>query len=403
MSAMKGSTEREQLVEYAWLIVPILLIVSMSNTILKGNGLSNLYTYQAQAFLHGRLDIEGNLSQLPGEVVVHDSKLYVAFPPFPALILLPFVAAFGGENVKVTLIAGVLGLFSCYLLYKILKRLGVDALSILWIIAAFALGTAYWQTLRASWGVWTFAQIVSVCCMLLAFNEVLRGGSAPLAGLFLGLAFLSRQLSIYAAIFVVAILWETSATEKRSVKIFSCLAMFGICVLVYILFNFYRFGSVESGYASMAIGAGFGRERLDQYGLFSPAYLAFNSIYMFVQGFHLEFSGTDKLQIAALDPYGTSLISASPFIFIALRAKWDRLKLCGAWMAIGLTLLHMLFYYNNGYIQFNAQRFTLDFMPVLILLVALGLKNSSADLQAFIKGLIIYAVALNSFVLLLMH
>src|SRR5258708_1583845 len=241
MSAMKESIQREQLLEYAWLIVPILLLVSMSGTILKRNRLSNLYTFQAQAFLHGRLDVEGDLNQLPGELVVHDTKLYVAFPPFPAIILLPFVAAFGGENVKVTLIAGVLGLISCYLLYKILKRLGMDALSILWIMAAFALGTAYWQTLRASWGVWTFAQIVSVCCLLAALNEVLRDGSPPLAGLFLGLAFLSRQLSIYAAIFMVAVLWERAGAEKRLVRIFALLATFGICVLVYVLFNYLRF------------------------------------------------------------------------------------------------------------------------------------------------------------------
>jgi 4-amino-4-deoxy-L-arabinose transferase-like glycosyltransferase len=398
---MNDPRKPKGLIRHSWLVVPTLLVASMLSSIPLNNGLSNLYTYEAQAFLHGKLDIEGDISKLPGEIVIHDERLYVAFPPFPAIILLPFVATFGTENIKITLIAAVIGVISCYILYKILNLLELDPFSTLWVLCAFALGTAYWHTLRASEGIWTFAQIVSVCFVLLAIHETLRDGYVPLAGLFLGFAFLSRQLSIYTAIFITAILWENSERQQRLARILVFLFAFGACVLAYILFNYSRFGAIESGYATMIVDEGFGKERLSHYGLFSTAYLTFNSIYMFVQGFHLEFGGADKLQITGLDPYGTSLIAASPFVFAALRARWGQLKLWGGWLSIGLALLHMLLYYNNGFIQLNAQRFTLDFMPVLILLVALGLKNSSDDLSKFIKGLIVYAVVLNALVFIL--
>jgi hypothetical protein len=174
----------------------------------------------------------------------------------------------------------------------------------------------------------------------------------------------------------------------------------GICILFYLFVNYLRFGSFESGYAGIN-AAGFGKERLEHYGLFNTAYFTFNSIYMFLQGFHIEYSGADKLQISTLDPFGASLLSASPFIIAAFFAKWNRTISWAAWLAMGMSLIHILFYHNNGFIQYNAQRFTLDFMPVLILLVALGFKNSSNDLLLVLKVMVVYAILLNLIVLFL--
>ena len=52
----------------------------------------------------------------------------------------------------------------------------------------------------------------------------------------------------------------------------------------------------------------------------------------------------------------------------------------------------MLFYYNNGWGQINVQRFTLDFLPVLVVLVALSVKNVNKKL---FYASIIYSVSVN--------
>jgi hypothetical protein len=99
-----------------------------------------------------------------------------------------------------------------------------------------------------------------------------------------------------------------------------------------------------------------------------------------------------------MDPWGTSLTFASPFVFSALGARWTRGLLWGAWTSIALTTVHMLLYNSNGMIQSNANRYTLDFLPILIILVALG---SSRVPFVIWKGTIAYSVALNAVALFL--
>jgi len=57
-------------------------------------------------------------------------------------------------------------------------------------------------------------------------------------------------------------------------------------------------------------------------------------------------------------------------------------------------LLGTCLYYNNGWVQINAQRFSLDYLPLLIVLTALGMHEVSAK---FWKPAIIFAVAMNAF------
>ena len=100
----------------------------------------------------------------------------------------------------------------------------------------------------------------------------------------------------------------------------------------------------------------------------------------------------------AVDGVGTSLTIASPFIFVALAARGSgtSVPVRAAWASIGLALLHMLLYYNNGFVQLNAHRFCLDFLPVLMVLIALGTQRLRPERW---KPLVAWAVGLNLFVL----
>ena len=113
---------------------------------------------------------------------------------------------------------------------------------------------------------------------------------------------------------------------------------------------------------------------------------------MFLQGFHVVFGGEDMLTIKRLDTMGTAITFASPFIFYAFRARWSKMLHMGAWVTITFCLIHMMLYYNNGWNQANCQRFTMDFMPVLMLLVALGVDRSKGNLW---KYAITYSIILN--------
>lgn len=171
----------------------LIILGSFIPTIISDSGEKNLYVQQANAFLQGRLDIDQHYH----DVAIYKGRYYVPFPPFPALLLLPFVAMLGVNLTKVMFVSIILSVLSVIILMHILRKLNIDPKYIPWIVVSFILGTAYWSTALRSSSVWFFAHIVAVTFILLAINEVFGKGRGMLAGLFLGFAFLSRQLYIY--------------------------------------------------------------------------------------------------------------------------------------------------------------------------------------------------------------
>jgi photosystem II stability/assembly factor-like uncharacterized protein len=353
------------------------------------SGSRNLHVYQAEAFLHGRLNVSEKLE----DVSIYNGKYYDPFPPVPAVLLVPLVAVFGIAGTKVTLVATLLTVLNAFILSRLLKRLGINNESTLWLIVALFMGTGYWFAVVWSSGVWFFAHVVAVSFMLLAIHEAMGSGRGIITGMLLGCAFLSRQLSIYSSVFILsALLMNPSNASSRSRlrNVFSFVLSLTLCVGVYLVFNWARFGNpFDTGYSYLDLH-GFYKARVEHYGLFGLKYLPFNFIYMFFQGPHVEF--TNGLRPTGMDPFGTSLIFASPFVLFAFLAKGKKALIISAWITIGLTVFHMLLYNNNGVFQSNTQRFTLDFLPVLIVLVALSLPHVNTRL---FRISIAYSVFLN--------
>jgi hypothetical protein len=364
-------------------------------------GNENHYVYQAKAILEGRLDIDEKLH----DTAEFKGKVYVVYPPFPVLILLPFVAIFGLKT-EVTLIAIVLAVISVILLYRILIKVNVVRKNRPWILLAFFFGTGYWLCFRNSLGVCWFAHVVAVFAMLLAIHEALGRGNGILTGLFLGFAFLSRQLSIFFALFLVFALWTNETRKDLKNKIMHSLFFFsglGVCVIAYLVFNFLRFGNMfDTGYEYLEIG-GFMQYRIQKYGQFSIFHIPFNAVYMFLQGFHLNYGDwpntvTSVHEWWPIDPFGTAITFASPFIIYAIWARWKKSLLITAWISILIVLIGTLSYYNNGWVQYNVQRFSMDFLPVLIILIALGIQHGK---KPFWKALILFSVILNAITMLI--
>jgi hypothetical protein len=101
-----------------------------------------------------------------------------------------------------------------------------------------------------------------------------------------------------------------------------------------------------------------------------------------------------------MDSAGTSLLAASPFVLLAIFAPMRRPVVIGL-MMIAVIAAPMLFYHSNGFTQYNAQRYTLDWLPILFVILAYTLRapdvrpNVPNGLVAALKVLVTYAVALN--------
>ncbi|MDH4319837.1 MAG: hypothetical protein OEV64_15755 [Desulfobulbaceae bacterium] len=367
-----------------------LCLYAFASTLQQGfkrdNG-SNLHLNQAKAWLHGQLDIPKKLH----DVAVYKGKYYVPFPPAPSVLLTPVVALF--PKVNTTLIAGLLTLLNIFILQDIFIKLEVDILTTRWLVCAFLLGTGYWSTVRLSNGVWFFSHVVAFSALLLAVREALGKGRGLFVGLFAGTAILSRQLCLYSCVFLlIALRLNTSHVSSRCK--YKNLIQF--CVMVagalgsYQILNYLRFGNpFDTGYSYLELD-GFLDERFRHFGLFNVEYLRFNLYYMFLQGPHFEFG--NSLSPRAMDEFGTALTFASPFLFGAFFARENKTLQAGVWISTALALVHMMFYYNNGCIQYNTQRFSLDFIPLLTIPLALSARRIN---QKILYLSISYSVLLN--------
>jgi hypothetical protein len=378
-----------------WIVLGLVGLALIAGTVLPGlrgdSGEKNLHVLQAAAWLHGRLDLDRRVY----DTAFFNGRTFVPFPPFPALLLLPWVAAFGAQATKPALVSLALTALNWPVLSAILGKLDVPAARRPWICGAFFFGTAYWLCVSASSGVYFFSHIVAVTALLLAVLEALGRGRGLLVGLALGAAFLSRQMTVFAGVMLAAAVWQNAnrkTTGSRALHLAGLAAAFAVCAAGYLYYNKVRFGSpLDTGYAYIQLGD-FLDQRVRTYGLFHPAYVPSNFAYMFLQGPHLEFKPPTFMAVERMDPFGTSLTFASPFLAAAFAARGNRLLLGATWASVLLILGSTLLYYNNGWVQNNAQRFALDFLPLLIVPVAIG--TNRAD-ERWWKASVVYSLALN--------
>ncbi|ARO56812.1 hypothetical protein B2G69_23400 [Methylorubrum zatmanii] len=354
----------------------LLLAVLLGRGALRDAGF-NSHGALADAFLHGRLWVE----RCPEiDCAVFEGRTYIIFPPLPALLLTPFVALFGFPGFKGFVLLG-LGLSALGLLAwsRIFRALEVERGQALWLLAALAFASPLYQVTLRSDGVWFFSQTVGFLMMTLSLWAVICRSSLPLAGLFVGLAFLCRQMAIFYPLFLLVLalprgrpLLANPASVAKSAMLAGLFV--AAAIAVYCAYNAARFGSpFETGYAFIHNPGqdSFIWRRITEGGLFSRDYLLFNTLYLFLQGIHFEFGGPRLTELVGFDKAGTALLVASPWLLLAFYARLDRVVAAGA-ATIAVIAGITLFYHSNGAEQIATQRYALDWLPILIVLMLRG-------------------------------
>ncbi|MEL6291267.1 MAG: hypothetical protein AAFQ44_05695 [Pseudomonadota bacterium] len=362
----------------------------------------NSYAALAAAWLDGRLHVDKCFDV--DCVTTPDGRVWVIFPPVPALLALPFVAIFGISFSGFHVIGGMLLALSGVLWRRNFRALGLDDRMSTWLGAAALFGTpAIFVVLRSDL-VWFFAQTVAFTLITAAIHEALHRQRAMLIGLYIGLAFLTRQMSIFYCPLMLAMIMNPTLPTVRIdreviMKTLRIALPVATAIGLYFLYNYLRFGAIfETGYSFLEEPAeGIVPNdpidnRLNTSGLFSKDYVFFNVMYLFFQGFHLQFTGDQTLTPVRLDPWGTSLLAASPFLMIALLAPVRRELVIG-WITIAIIAGITLFYHSNGFSQVNGQRYTLDWLPILFLFLGYAMTQGRFEVA---RLLILYALGLNA-------
>lgn len=443
------------------------------------------FVWQADAFLHGRAwfayPVHGGVNLATGALFpgVPDNDYYqdvyplrdaagndlgralLPFPPLPALVLLPFVAAYGlfTDQQAIAIVLGGLGVLATWwMLGGLALRLSVRVL----VTLILATGTAWWWA-AAVGTTWYLAHLVALGLAMLAVGVTLRHDprasgetaleederlagehdaagpmasglrrawastwpldrSQILAGLLLGLSATARLPLVFAAPWFVFV-GGGGSRLRRMVStgvgaVLPVAALVGYTLLTTGSFIHpgyeYQYQLEARGYPTLGYHPDWSVEDVryipGNIGIMlgslpvvapdvKPNTLGF--------GAPVELCVPPDSQRSLFDPacplampvdLGTSLVLSAPGLLLALfalrRSRLVRLKV-GAVLAVTLIALFNLAHFSQGWVQWG-YRFSLDFLPFLLPLVALGAMREDGRPRRLAYVLLVAGAVVNA-------
>jgi hypothetical protein len=351
------------------------------------------YVHQAMAFAHGHTSIATRIF----DTAEKDGRLFVVFPPGPALLLVPFVALWQ-THVRVLLLTALLGAVTALLAFRLAMRVGVTPRTARWAVVGLVFGTSLWLTVRVPIDTY-LAHCCAVAALFAALNEAFGRQRGLNIGFALGFAVICRQPAALTIplVWAVLLLRPQAGTGRALRSIAASGVGLLVCVGFYLWLNYVRFGNpLDFGYEYLSEPSWYGY-RAERWGQFNWIYVPSNLIRMLLSGFTIDFDPPSYM-VPRMSLWGTSLTFASPWVFFALRGRLAPRSLqLAAWASIIATMVMVLTHKSAmGGQQINGLRYTLDFMPVLFVLVALGMHRAEGTPHARLShALIVYSVALN--------
>ena len=407
---------------------------------LMGPTPDNHFVHLALSFLHGQLGVLGNHPAGTNDWACYDDVAhdicdsgawpppwgrgpnehehwYISFPPVPALVILP-AAAIWGTDTRDALFWSLFAALSPTFVFILLRSLRERGHSTrtqtddLLLTFLYAFGTVFFFV-AVNGSVWFAGHVVGSVLLPLFLLFSLDSRSPLLAGLLMGLLFLTRPSSLYLTVIplvemlrmsrapdAIETLEERSAFARlggwlRSVVFRDALkrvALFALPILVIgglaMAMNAARFERpTEFGHRFLMIGW---RGRIETWGLFNYHYLPKN----------LAIFTSSLPWLTANDPHvlisrhGLALWFTTPALLLVFFPK-TRLTATMRALMFGAAFVCVmdLAYQNSGWVQFG-YRFACDYMVVLIALIAMGGRKLRGP--GFITALL-FAIAVNTF------
>lgn len=335
------------------------------------------FVYQADAFLHGQLAMRFRPPNNE-DWVFFNNQWYCSFPPFPAILMMPFVAIAGLQlnDVFFTVICAALNVALLYLLLERLREGGDSQRTPqenVWLSLLFGFGTvAFYCSIRGE--VWFTAEVIGVTLTCLYLLTAYQTRHPALAGLFFGCATITRTPLLFSGLYFVLELlapegrWDKKELGRRRPEISRKAVAFALPVAAIgipaALMNYLRFGSPgdfgHDHFFNNRVNAD-----IQRWGLFNYHYLERN--------LHAAFTRLPTWTEHGLgfDFDGMSLFVTTPLFWLLLwpilRPRLHRLL----WATTAAVSVPGFFYQNTGWRQFGF-RFSLDYTPYLFLLLAIG-------------------------------
>jgi hypothetical protein len=316
----------------------------------------------AQSVAAGHLDADS----LRGTVdsVNINGHYFLAVGPLQVLPYLPFAYLPDLQRYAGDLIGLAVGIPAAWLALPLARAYGARGATAYWIAAFVAFGSLLLYS-SVFGDFYHLAHAESFLALTLFLIEW-AGRRRPAAlGLLLGLSFLARPTTILAAIpFGLALLWRRRDAMRVALQLG---VPIGIALALYGWYNWARFGSpLEAGY-SVSYVSDASLEARRQLGVFSvrqvPENLRLALLALPDTLRHFPYLTANR--------FGMSMLLVSPALLTSLWAGFRRGGAGLLWVAAALVAVPVFLYYGGGANQYGF-RYSLDFAPFLIALVAVG-------------------------------
>lgn len=331
----------------------------------------------ADAFLQGRVYLTESYPWL-SELIPRDGVFYVAYPPMPAVVLMPFVAVFGIEfhqQVASCLFAGI----SVGLAWLAMGRFALTPAVRALLTVVFGFGTCLWYTAETG-SAWYLAHTVAVMFAMGTLVLVLSRRWALLAGLLLGCATVARLPVGLTAPFFLAmaagLAWPLRWPDDRRATIRAAVlfcAGLAVPVAMNALYNVARWGTpIDVGYTLIP---GVLDEPYYQKGILAFEYIPRHLYAIFFRSWNY----VDELPFLQPSNNGLGLFFTTPLFLWLVRARLSDPRVVWAIIAIALALVPIVTHGNIGFSQFG-YRFSLDVQPLLFVILATVFERGTSRL-----------------------
>ena len=345
----------------------------------------NYFRYLADAFNHGRLNLENTPSK--EDLVEFNHQFYAYWPPVPALVYMPLVAVFG-MHLPDAFINSLFAVFNVLLVMKIMlgvnKRfnclLNIHHIALLGLF--WGLGTVQFYMARSG-AVWQVSQIMAQTFLLLAIYTFIsitaKHKRLLIAGLFFACAVYTRNHFLLAFPFFVGYELATK-TDLKWQHLFKSYVLFIMPFFVFSLFNawynYARFGDCFENGLKYHLMSDYFKPLFFKHGYFSVSYYPHN---FYTEVLHWP-SFKSQFPYILKEPEGFGFIWGSPFYLLLIPAlvlvvknkiaSSNRILILASLLSVFFMSTIIFSIMGTGWVQFCA-RYTLDFQFFLVLMLVL--------------------------------
>ena len=382
----------------------LILVISFTIFVVTGyqnHTRSHFFVPLAQAFLHGRLYVdrmEYELHEMVSEEEVRtgvfseftdgaSGTYYVIYPPLPAVLLMPAVSIWGAATNQshFSILLASISVAVAYLVFEELTRCPVKST---WLAVLYGLGSMLWYHAIIG-SAWYYSQVCGLLFLWLAILATLRKKPMMLIGVLIGLAYLSRYPLLLTFPFFVWLTKDRWWVNRRVVwmQLLMLVGSFGALVSISLLYNYVRYGQFGHYGYTLLEKRTYNIQNEYRHGSYSLAYTP-----RVLRAMFWTFpTKVDHFPFLIPNRWAMSLWLVFPAIFIAVTAPWKNRLVQASILAIICILPTALFHGGVGATQFGF-RYALDYMPFLLIVIAMAVKER---LYLWQKGLIGLCVLIN--------